>query len=112
MSVQHVRKWCREVKNELCEGVCLHPDNARPHAADATNELIAKFGWIIVKHPPYSPDLAPSDYHLFPDGGIGGDTHFGDREELEEAVLRYLRGLACKNRIQKCIDLSGDYVAK
>ena len=24
-----------------------------------------KLGWITVPHPPYSPDLAPTDYHLF-----------------------------------------------
>jgi len=23
------------------------------------------FGWDILNHPPYSPDMAPSDYYLF-----------------------------------------------
>ena len=26
---------------------------------------IASFGWKTLPHPPYSPDLVPSDYHLF-----------------------------------------------
>jgi histone-lysine N-methyltransferase SETMAR len=26
---------------------------------------IQEFDWEILSHPPYSPDLAPSDYHLF-----------------------------------------------
>jgi len=32
---------------------------------DSTREVIASFGWTTVTHPPYSSDLAPSDYHLF-----------------------------------------------
>ena len=40
-------------------------DNAKPHVADTFKEKIAKFGWELLPHPPYSPHLAPSDYHLF-----------------------------------------------
>ena len=47
------------------KGVLFHQDNARPHAAKKTLELIEKFGWEVAPHPPYSPYLAPSDYHLF-----------------------------------------------
>ncbi len=42
----------------------LH-DNARPHISSATRNKILELGWTTVAHPPYSPDLAPSDYHLF-----------------------------------------------
>jgi len=45
-------------------GVMIH-DNARPHTAAATQNLITTFGWEQFDHPPYSPDLAPSDFHLF-----------------------------------------------
>ncbi|PNF18593.1 hypothetical protein B7P43_G06250 [Cryptotermes secundus] len=31
----------------------------------ATSAHIAKFGWTVLPHPPYSPGLAPSDFHLF-----------------------------------------------
>jgi histone-lysine N-methyltransferase SETMAR len=30
-----------------------------------TKEAIQELVWEILPHPPYSPDLAPSDYHLF-----------------------------------------------
>jgi transposase len=41
-------------------------DNARPHTAYATANLLERRGWEILEHPPYSPDLAPSEFHLFP----------------------------------------------
>lgn len=40
-------------------------DNARPHTAHVTAKLLAKFKWRIVPQPAYSPDCAPSDYHVF-----------------------------------------------
>ena len=30
-----------------------------------TRQKLEEFGWEVLSHPPYSPDLAPSDYHLF-----------------------------------------------
>ena len=44
----------------------LH-DNARPHTARLAQVLLREqFHWDIYEHPPYSPNLAPSDYFLFP----------------------------------------------
>ncbi len=40
--------------------------NAHPHTAAQTQEHLVKFCWTILTHPPYSPDLAPSNFHLFP----------------------------------------------
>jgi histone-lysine N-methyltransferase SETMAR len=45
-------------------GVLLH-DNARPHSAAATMNLLNSWGWEILPHPPYSPDCALSDFHLY-----------------------------------------------
>jgi hypothetical protein len=44
--------------------VLLH-DNVRPHTATHTRALQEHFNWELFDHPPYSPDLAPSDCHLF-----------------------------------------------
>jgi histone-lysine N-methyltransferase SETMAR len=36
------------------------------HRALATQKKMAYLGFQCLDHPPYSTDLAPSDYHLFP----------------------------------------------
>ncbi|EGI59650.1 Mariner Mos1 transposase, partial [Acromyrmex echinatior] len=42
----------------------LH-DNARPHVAKPVKKYLEEVKWEILPHPPYSPDIAPSDLHLF-----------------------------------------------
>lgn len=44
--------------------ILLH-DNARPHVAKAVTEALNTLKWDVLPHPPYSPDIAPSDFHLF-----------------------------------------------
>jgi histone-lysine N-methyltransferase SETMAR len=49
----------------LSKTVLLHHDNARPHAAAARIETIKKINFELLPYPLYSPDLAPSGYHVF-----------------------------------------------
>lgn len=44
--------------------IFLH-DNARPHTSNQTKQMLTNLDWEVLPHPPYSPDIAPSDYHLF-----------------------------------------------
>ena len=55
---------------KLSRGTVLIHDNARPHTARQTQTLLHdEFHWDTFDHPPYSPDLAPSDFYLFEDEG-------------------------------------------
>ena len=58
------------------------------HASLRTQEAIAKFGWTLLPHPPYSPDLAPSYLHLF---GPLKDALHGKRFEYDESMIRAVR---------------------
>ncbi len=52
-------------RGKLSKGILLQHDNARPHTAGQTLQAIDQLGFTTLPHPPYSPDLAPSDYWLF-----------------------------------------------
>ncbi|KAG5333101.1 SETMR methyltransferase, partial [Acromyrmex charruanus] len=74
-------------------------------------------------HPPYSPDLAPSDFYLFPKlkESLGGH-HFNSNDEVKDFVKLFFKkqgtdfyklGLSkLQNRYKKCIQVQGDYVEK
>ncbi|GFX39242.1 histone-lysine N-methyltransferase SETMAR [Trichonephila clavipes] len=57
----------QQKKSELInrKGVEFHQDNARPHTSLVTRQKLLQLEWDTTSHPPYSPDLAPSDYYLF-----------------------------------------------
>ena len=53
-------------RGKVTEGVLFLHDNSPAHRAHATQKKLAYLGFQFLDHPPYSPNLAPSDYHLFP----------------------------------------------
>ncbi|GFV46812.1 mariner Mos1 transposase [Trichonephila clavipes] len=79
----------------LSKGVLLLHGNARSHTSRTTLNLIESFGWEVLDHTPYSPDLAPSDIHLFQylSYSLGG-KHFSDNVEVKEAVNSWLSNQA------------------
>jgi hypothetical protein len=44
----------------------LHHDNAPAHMSLKTTEFVTNNNMVIIPHPPYSPNLAPCDFALFP----------------------------------------------
>ena len=98
----------------------LH-DNAPAHRALVTQKKLAYLGFQRLDHPPYSPDLAPSDYRLFP--GLKKQLkghHFLSDAEVSAAVETWLGGqpseffLSGLQKLEqwakKCIELCGEYV--
>ena len=86
----------KDIKNKWrglqLRGVILLQDNARPHTAARTLAKIEDLGWKLLTHPPYSPDLAPSDFHLFgPLKESMKGIHFQTDEEVKAAVSNWLR---------------------
>ena len=47
------------------EAIIFHRDNAWPHVAIPVKNCLENSEWEVLPYPPYSPDLAPSDYYLF-----------------------------------------------
>jgi len=66
----------------------LQHDNARPHTSLKTVEHIANLGWTVLPHPTYSPDLAPSDFHLL---GLMKDGLHGQHFPSNDAVVRAVK---------------------
>lgn len=106
----------------LTSGVLLQHDNARPHTASLTVQTIQDIKFECL-HPLYSPDLAPSDFHVFSalKEAMGG-KHFRSDKEVKTAVHDWLqtrpkdffqRGIYALPKCWKtCIERQGDYVEK
>jgi len=62
-----------------------------------TTVLLQKFKWDILDHPLYSPDLVPSNFHLFLHlkKHLAG-KEFDDDEEVQEEVMTWFKGLAAE----------------
>ncbi|PNF33937.1 hypothetical protein B7P43_G06018 [Cryptotermes secundus] len=82
-----VHKVCaRWVPKQFTDVVLLH-DNSRPRTAAHTAETLRKLKFDITAHPPYSPDLSPSDGHfLGPLKGTLRGRRFTSGQGVEEAV--------------------------
>lgn len=110
-------------RGKLSHGIRLLHDNAPVHKSRVAQRAIHDCGFEQVNHPPYSPDLAPSDYYLFRDlkKHLAG-KRFASDSEVISAVCGYfdslpkeyyLRGLEMlEGRLEKCIAVEGDYVEK
>ena len=82
---------------------------------------MAELHFELLPHPPYSPDLAPSDYYLFADmKRMLQGKRFGSNEEVIDETEAYFeakdksfykKGIEIlKKRWNECITLEGDYV--
>ena len=108
-------------RGKLSKGVLLQQDNARVHTCKVAMAGVERNGYELIPHPAYSPDLAPSDFFLFPNlkNDIRG-LRFRSDEEVVTAVEECVNGkdpdvfssglMALEQRWSKCITLEGNYV--
>jgi histone-lysine N-methyltransferase SETMAR len=114
---------CPKRPGILTQVVLLLHDNARPHSANQTTVTVTSFKWEVLQHPPYSLDLAPSNFHLFgPLKHYLSGECFPDDDAVERAVHAWFQqqpkeydaagfpGLV--TWWDKCLNLYGDCVEK
>ena len=101
----------------------LQHDNARPHTSRQTQNALRQLELTTLPHPAYSPDLAPSDYYLFPQlKKYLKRHHYDNDEEVIADVCRWCRGQPSEffadgvsqlvKRWRRCVDRDGDYIEK
>ena len=70
--------------------VLFHQDNAPCHKSMKTMAKLNELGFELLPHPPYSPDLAPSDYWLFADRKTTlQGKRFGSNKEVSAETEAY-----------------------
>lgn len=110
-------------KNNCRKRVFLHHDNASSHTSAQTKDYLLAQNVKLTGHPPYSPDLAPNDYFLFPT--IKKKLR-GQRFPTPEEAVNAFKNLVLEvpssewqncfqnwfRRMEKCVNLSGEYFEK
>ena len=108
-------------RGKITKGVLFLHDNSPAHRALATQKKLAYLVFHCLDHPPYSPDRASSDCHLFP--GLKKrfkGRHFSSDDEVITATDTWLDGQPYDffsglqklgHWAKKFIELRGKYVA-
>jgi len=117
----HLRDAVCRKRPELWENRTwmLHHDSAPAKALLLIRAYLAKHHTSIVPHPPYSSDLAPAEFFMFPKhtATLKGH-HFQTIEEIQENVIRELRAITESafqeafqqwNKREQFIAIRGDY---
>ena len=83
-------KW-----TELVGNIILHQDNAPPHKARIVTEFLVEQGIETLRHPPYSPDLASSDFWLSETLKLSlQGRQFASRSSLGSAAYQSLKHIS------------------
>jgi len=102
--LKRLRERVRRAQPELWEEKAriLRQDNAPSHTSLVTREFLAKNKITTMDHPPYSSDLAPCDFNLFPKvENIMRGEHFVDVDNVKRETTKLLKELI-KEDTQHC----------
>ena len=111
----HPKGW-----GKLLQGVLFLQGNASSHTVTITHRKLADLHSEVLKYPIFSPDVAPSDYHLFPNfEKHHKGTKFLTTEDTMPALYDwfaaqpsafYLGSLEkLEQKSKKCVELMGKY---
>jgi transposase len=100
-----LREAVRRIRPELWHDAwILHQDNALAHDALAAREFLAKISIMKLANPPYSPDLAPCDFWLFPKLKTTLKDHrFSDIADIQGHATTILQSIP-EDEFQKCFE--------
>ena len=101
-------------------GVSLLHDNASSYKCEVVKSFLASEKVKVLNHPPYSPNLSPCDFFLFPrlKKMLSGNK-YTSRSSLGSAIYQCLQQIAKEDylsvfrdwvkRLQKCVSVEGEY---
>ncbi|KAG5322732.1 MOS1T transposase, partial [Pseudoatta argentina] len=120
MRLSRALKEKRLLHAQRHDKVILLHDNARPHVAKPVKTYLETLKWEVLPHPPYSPDIAPSNFHLFRSMAHGlADRRFHSYEEAQKWIDSWIaskdmsffrRGIhVLPERWEKVVSSDGQY---
>jgi len=118
--LERLRERVARVRPGIARTWMLHHDNAPCHKAVSINEFLAEKSIPVVPQPPYSLDLSPCDFSLFPQlkNHLKG-RHFGALDNIQKSVTDELKGIPaeafqhcyeqCTQCLHCCVAAQGNY---
>lgn len=117
------QQWRKHHARSGIRRILWHHDNAPAHKAARTNEFFEENGVQMLSHPPYSPDLAPCDFFLFPviKKKLRG-KRFPSPEDAVNAFITAINDMPGEEwdsafqkwfvRMKLCVECGGEYFEK
>ncbi|KOC71366.1 Histone-lysine N-methyltransferase SETMAR, partial [Habropoda laboriosa] len=118
--IMHKKLFVKQASLVNRKGPILLHDNASAHLSQFTIWKIHELGYETLKHPPYSPDLSPTDYHFFKHfDNFLREKIFRDKEDAVNTFVEFINsrtpGFYCNGietlvkRWKNCIESNGNY---
>ena len=91
--IEEVHKKLKDIDPAMINRrrVIILQDNAKPHTSKKTIQKFSDIGYEILSHPPYSPDISPTDYHVFLSmSNFLRGKNFDTLEDLQNCIVDFL----------------------